>query len=306
MKKSIFQSLTFGLLFLLSCINTSFSQIVDSNGDQMLHHKKAKSNITYLNSFIHQPNVEKCLLVSVVFKLENVYGNPIMDAVINFGEVENDPGNYIFEGIEKGKYNYTITKVGYLKKDGEVIITVDSSKQNVSIILIEEMFTIKFNIIDEYNNEITDAVITFEGEKNDAGKNTLDGIKAGIYNYKVEKSGFQPYEDIVEVMDQDLTINVILQDSNSSSTRVSFLQRMTILPNPNLGQFILEITFEPGNNNVWLIFLDSTGKIVYRIQENLQNESFIKEFDLSFLPQGFYYMQIVSKKNISVEKFIIN
>ena len=215
----------------------------------------------------------------------------------------NDAGNYIFESIKAGTYEYKVQKVGYLTLDGQQSISGDTT---IKVTLIAETFTVIFKIADVNDAGILDAQITFDNKKNSAGDYTFMGIKAGTYNYKVEKAGFIPVEGQAEVIDQNLTISVILPDSTSTTTNLLSEQCISLLPNPNTGRFILELSLRPSNSKIWLTVLDPTGRVVHRVQENSQGEIFTKELDLSFLSSGFYYIHVQDNQRTGVKKLIIN
>jgi len=380
MKKPLLQFLSFALVFLISGISSSFSQERESANPIKTQPKKTKSNITYLDSYIQQPNVENCFLVTVIFEIEDEAGNPITDAIVTLNDVENTSGDYIFNGIEEGTYNYTVSNDGYISVDGEVVVTLESSEHSVSITLVVqtftitfsivgvdeneitdavvtfngvendagdytfegieagtydykvekdgyitvedqhtvsedatvnitlvvETFTITFSIVDVDENEITDAVITFNGAENDAGDYTFEGIEAGTYDYKVEKEGYTTVDDQAEVIDQNLTVNVTLTDATSAPVNPLAQQWISLFPNPNTGQFTIELSLMPSENSLWLTVLDPTGRVVHRVHENAQGETFTKELNLSFLSKGIYYIHVQGNQRTGVRKLIIN
>ena len=380
MKKPLLQFLTFALVFLISGIDSSFSQGKESVNPLKTQQKKPKSNITYLDSYISQPNVGNCFLVTVFFEVKDEAGNSIADAVVTLNDVEKSNGDYVFNGIEEGTYDYTVIKDGYIRVDGEVVVTLESSEQSVSIMLVVETFTITFSIVDVDENEITDAVVTFNGDENDAGdyifedieagtydyrvekdgyitienQHTItedaavnvtlevetftitfsiedvdeneivdavvtfngvendagdyifEDIEAGTYNYKVEKEGYTTIDDQTEVIDQNLTVNVTLTDATSAPARPLVEQWISLFPNPNTGQFTIELCLKPNENNIWLTVLDPTGRVVHRVQENAQGETFTKKLNLSFLSKGIYYINVQGNQRTGIRKLIIN
>ena len=187
MKKPLLQFLTFTLVFLYFGISFSFAQEQERADGTKIPIRNANSKITYLDSYIHQPNVEECLKVSVIFDVKDENDNPVNDAIVTFNGVENAQGDYIFQGITEGNYHYTIIKEGYNKIDDEILVIPEKSELIVNITLVVETFTITFKVADDEGKEITDAVVTFNGEKNDSGNYIFDGIKAGIYDYMVER-----------------------------------------------------------------------------------------------------------------------
>ncbi len=143
---------------------------------------------------------------TVTFEVKDEEEEPITDAVITFDNVTNEPGDYVFEDIPEGTYDYKVEKEGYLTVEDQVAVEEDLT---VDVILIQETFTVSFNVADEDNNDITDAVITFGNVTNDPGDYVFEDIPAGTYDYKVEKEGYLTVEDQVAV-EEDVTVDVIL------------------------------------------------------------------------------------------------
>ncbi len=69
----------------------------------------------------------------VTFIVKNKLGDPITNAVVTLNQTENEPGDYIFEDIEPGEYNYKIIAENYLKTIGSVEV-IDSDKK-VSVVM---------------------------------------------------------------------------------------------------------------------------------------------------------------------------
>ncbi len=132
-------------------------------------------------------------------------GEPVTDAVVTFDGVENPPGDYVFEGIEQGMYDYKVVIPGFTPVEGQVYVDDDIT------VLIEgpPCFTVTFDVNDEEGNEITGAVVTFDGNENPAGNYVFENIAEGIYEYKVEKEWYHTVEDGINV-DDDITVEVAM------------------------------------------------------------------------------------------------
>ncbi|MDA3866746.1 MAG: M6 family metalloprotease domain-containing protein [Salinivirgaceae bacterium] len=70
-------------------------------------------------------------------------------------------------------------------------------------------YEIEFIVVDDSENAITNAVITFDDEPYEAG-DYFAYAEAGSYNYTVELDGYQSATGTIEVVDPDLTENVVL------------------------------------------------------------------------------------------------
>ncbi len=80
-------------------------------------------------------------------------------------------------------------------------------------------YTVTFNVIDEDDAPITDAVLTFDSDALAAGTYTIEEVNAGSYSYSVEKAGYFTRTGQVAVTD-DITVTVVLvaEDANAIST----------------------------------------------------------------------------------------
>ncbi len=71
-------------------------------------------------------------------------------------------------------------------------------------------FTITFDVKDEQDNAVSDAVVTFDDESYAAGEYVFEEVLAGNYEYSVEKDGFYTRNGNVSVSGNDITVSVIL------------------------------------------------------------------------------------------------
>ncbi len=78
-----------------------------------------------------------------------------------------------------------------------------------------------------------------------------------------------------------------------------------IIPNPNNGQFVLEMNGLMGETVIEVI--NSSGALVQKIETNmLSKEKHSVNFELSGYSSGVYYLKLVNKDQIMTKKFIIN
>jgi hypothetical protein len=70
-------------------------------------------------------------------------------------------------------------------------------------------YDISFEVVDENNDPITDAVLTFNNQALAAGTYTITGIEAGSYSYSIEKAGFYIKSGQLGVTD-DVTKKIVL------------------------------------------------------------------------------------------------
>ncbi len=59
---------------------------------------------------------------TVTFDVTDADGFPVDDAVITLGDLVNEAGDYVFEGLAEGTYAYTVSSICYIDSTGEVTV----------------------------------------------------------------------------------------------------------------------------------------------------------------------------------------
>ena len=156
------------------------------------------------------------VLHELVFHVEDEAGNLLSDVDLTLnettGEDTDTDGVFVFEKIE-GVYEYTATLDGYAPVEGEVELTGD---QAITITL-PLYRTLTFDIHDEDEAPIDDAVVTFDGVTNPEGDYVFEDVVAGTYDYTVEAEGYMTVMDEFTVTDDvdqlDVTASVMMEDA---------------------------------------------------------------------------------------------
>jgi hypothetical protein len=80
-------------------------------------------------------------------------------------------------------------------------------------------YTVTFNVIDENDAPVTDAVLTFDGITLAAGTYVVEDVNAGNYDYSIEKAGYYTRSGQVAVTDE-VAVNIVLvpEDANAVSS----------------------------------------------------------------------------------------
>ncbi len=76
---------------------------------------------------------------TVDFDIIDPEGDPIENAVITLGEVTNPAGDYLFENVDEGTYDYHVFAPGYEEESGEIVVDQDKT---ITIELTEEVLFI--------------------------------------------------------------------------------------------------------------------------------------------------------------------
>lgn len=73
-----------------------------------------------------------------------------------------------------------------------------------------ELFNVTFNVTDGDGNIIDDAIISFNGEENDAGDYFFENIAAGNYAYTISRVCYASYQGQVEVEHENTAVDAVL------------------------------------------------------------------------------------------------
>ncbi len=84
------------------------------------------------------------------------------------------------------------------------------------------------------------------------------------------------------------------------------LDWIKIYPNPNPGQFTLELNLHQPEKSLVIHIYDIAGKVVFRSVEATEGNHFHKELDVSFFQKGVYFIRITGKDKVGVKQIIIN
>ena len=71
-------------------------------------------------------------------------------------------------------------------------------------------YSVTFNVKDNNGNNINNAILTFNGFSHPAGVYHVGGLEEGTYNYQITKDGYTTVTGVVEVIDQNVTVNAVM------------------------------------------------------------------------------------------------
>ncbi len=158
--------------------------------------------------------VEPLETYTVTFEITDAKtGEDIDDGVVTLDDKTNEPGDYIFDNILPGTYEYMVEAEGYLTVAGEVEV-VDADV-TVEVEMEPEVYTVTFMVEDSETEEpVVNATVTFNGEEymtDNNGIAVIEDIYPSVYDYTVEKGGYVSVEGEVEVVDADVTVEVEME-----------------------------------------------------------------------------------------------
>ncbi|MDL2223565.1 carboxypeptidase-like regulatory domain-containing protein, partial [Bacteroidales bacterium OttesenSCG-928-M11] len=90
---------------------------------------------------------------------------------------------------------------------GDWSISVIAEKKSVTP--GDDKYTLSFNVLDEQNQPVSDAILTFDGKKQETGVYTFSNLSEGDYVYSVEKEKYYTASGKV-TLNENKTINVQL------------------------------------------------------------------------------------------------
>lgn len=133
-----------------------------------------------------------------------------------------------YDGLTTFDYNFVSTNVeadfdGVSEIVYEFIVTDASEtpqlakKEYIITNVIPDVYTVTFNVVDEADVAITDAIVTFNGTTNAVGVYTFADVETGTYEYTIAKDGFvtETVSDYV-MGEADATIAVTLVEELSA------------------------------------------------------------------------------------------
>ncbi len=93
----------------------------------------------------------------------------------------------------------------------EYTFTDVENNHSIHALFEQVTYAITFVITDSETGEsIDDAQITFDGMSYDAGDYVIESVPAGLYQYSVQKDGYVPFSEEIEVSD-NVNVHVVLQ-----------------------------------------------------------------------------------------------
>ncbi len=72
---------------------------------------------------------------TATFEVQDPEDGPIDDAVVTLNGITGNPGEYVFDGLEAGTYEYTVSKEGYMDATGQFEIT----NEDVTLTIVMEV-----------------------------------------------------------------------------------------------------------------------------------------------------------------------
>jgi len=160
----------------------------------------------------------------------NVNGNEYNQPMI-FAE-----GSQItLEALAAAGYYFAEWESDITGNENPVTLTMDDDKTITAVFLTED-FTVNFFVKDENDQNITDAIITFDGTVYPAGQYFIDNITSGTFDWEVSKEGYYTESGSVEVNGNE-EVTVVLE---SSTYELEMMHEGTGTTDPAEGIHLIE------------------------------------------------------------------
>ncbi len=105
----------------------------------------------------------------------------------------------------------------------------ETAEYTVFVTTESETYTLSFDVKNTNGDTVTDAVITINGYENPEGQYVFENMSPGHYDYIVSHQAYNSYTDSFEIISQDLTIEVILEEKVFLE---EFFDSFSIYPQP--------------------------------------------------------------------------
>ena len=165
-------------------------------------------------------------------------------------------------------------------------------------------FDVQFHITNTSGHEISDASVIVGGEKYEPGTYYIPGLRTGQHTYSVTREGFFSVTDTMTIVNNDMTITVVLQVDNTSVQDQQLTADFSIYPVPASDH--VNVSFGQAIMPQELSLLNAQGIVIDRIRPGKDtNETQSFRFDTQSLSPGIYYIRLDFGYTVRVEKIIV-
>jgi hypothetical protein len=231
---------------------------------------------------------------------------------IKLGEVTTAPYTFIWKDVTEGTYSLTAVAIDNLNST-TVSVAVSETVIN-SIPTGNREPTIRITKPDNGGKYITPSTIDVTIDSYDPdgtiskveyflGTTKLGESITAPYSFSFESRNVGSYEiraiasDIYNAIVSSSLVNIYVTFPNYEN-----LELLNLFPNPNDGRFSIELLTALQNEDNIVTIISLTGETVYK--GTLFKEENSRQFDLSHLKSGIYFLKVTSDEIIITKKFI--
>lgn len=235
----------------------------------------------------------------VEFEVVNLNNETINNAVITILNIQHEPGNYTYNYVAPGTYDYSVARAGYISSFGQ--FEVDDSDLLITVTLEEDQepsYVVSFFVENEAGEPILNAVITLDDNTNEAGNYVFEYVKPGTHNFMVKKDGYFDAEGQIEVIDQDVVHTVTMFPDESNLVETPALN-IILFPNPANTSLHVQSADEIIQS---IAITDMSGRLLY----NTKVKNYSYNVDVTSFTSGIFFIRINTKKASVVKMVMIN
>ena len=233
---------------------------------------------------------------NVVFEVMDEEGTSVENALIILGDLANEAGEYTFEGVEAGIYDYSVEAEGFEPVFVEGLQVDDDLFVEVVMTAVPQTYQVEFIVEDQDGQAVEGAVITLGEETNSAGDYLFENVETGVYDYTIEKDGFLPLNEEELQVTEDLIITVtLIADEVGVSDPIQ--DKISIFPNPAT----TGINIRSGLQMEKIRLFDITGNLVQTLGVN----GYDALLNVESLPNGVYFLSVKQQGNFVTKRIVI-
>lgn len=257
-------------------------------------YETAEGTVTITDEDVNAEVTLMLVTFQLTFIVTDEEGAAVADAVITLEGIEYAAGEYVFEGLLPGTYDYSVSAEGYLTVEGTAEI-VDEDTEEI-IVLMWQRYTASFMVEDQDGVAVENAVIVLDGIANEPGDYVFENLLPGSYDYTAEAEGYHSAVGSVEITNADVVVIVELEliVSVNEWSKDSF----TLYPNPASDYVMLSNITDLDTR---IIISDINGRIVLDIQP----ESDDNRLNLEHLDEGIYLIRMMTRDKMVVRKLSV-
>lgn len=219
--------------------------------------------------------------------------NPISEATIylNGNAYQSDVnGQLVFDDLEAGLYEYTVTSDGYSSVSDDINLTENEIIQVELVLVYDVEFYVTDGSLPLENAEIEMDGVTLN--TNYAGFVTFEDVPEGTYTYYISANGYEDMSAVIHVEE-----NMLEMVSLSPVGIVQLMEhKVSVYPNPTSGN----VNVAGLEHDASVEVLNAFGQLLVRFDCN-QDLS----FDLSDFPAGVYMLRFCFEDNQTFIKRIV-
>jgi len=196
-----------------------------------------------------------------------------------------------------GTYPYVVTKEGYETFNQNLTVENEDIEVDVDLVAIIPTYTVTFVIEDQNGASIDNGIITFNEATYNAGEYVITGVAPGTYDYNVSLEGYSPANGSVTIVDQDITVNLVIIIDAIPSTEKPLI---SAYPNPTTSE--INVSVKGFGQEFKITLMNYQGQVI-STQESVGVDAF--SLDLKGFASGIYYIKINNNKHTEVLRVVL-